>query len=336
MKTPFAFSLLAALLLTDLPWLHAAATNDAPAASQDAAIDVLAVAIGTVAPAQKLDPTTIGVLNIAGPRRTLANNIVALLEANLSSDPHFAMVERSALDKVLEEQALGKSGIITPETAARIGQITGAKILVTGREFSIGSRDDIVVVTSIIGTETGRVFSKTAQGSATNLVALVANVSEKIKQTIGEQTTNLIATTADSPEQRLDKVVQELKGKTKPSVHVQINGTAPDSTGQIAQTEMERVFQKAGFALVDDKSHTSADIVVTGDAVAVSEIRERNLFSGRATLGIKVQENSTGKILTLDVQHGIAVDIAKQAAADMALKNAAECLSERILPLLAK
>lgn len=291
---------------------------------------------GTIAQAQIPDPTTIGVLTIAGPRRTLANNITALLYVNLSSDSRFAVLDRSELNKVLDEQALGKSGNITPETAAKIGQMTGAQILVTGREFFAGSRDDIVVIANVIGTETGRVFSKTAQGPATNLVALISDLSEKIKQTIAEQTTNLLAPAATSPEQRLDKVIQEIKDKAKPAVLVKINESAPNMTNQIAQSELERIFQKAGFTVVDEKSGQRADVLVTGDAIAASGTRRGDQYSGHATLTIKAQERTTGKILLLDLQQGVAVDLAEQAAVDLALKNATDPLAERLIPMLVK
>lgn len=286
--------------------------------------------------AQTTNQTTIGVLNIAGPRRTLANNLAALLEANLSTDSRFAVVARSELNKVLDEQSLGKAGILSPDTAAKIGQMTGAQILVTGREFGAGSRDDIVVVASVIGTETGRVFSKTAQGSATNLMALATNLSDKIKQTIAEQSTNLLAAASDSTEQRLDNVIQEIKDKPKPAVSVQINESASGQSSHGAQSELGQIFQKAGFAVVDDKSEQRPEILVTGDAMAAAGPSSGNLFSGHATLTIKAQERTTGNILALDLQQGVAVDTAKQMAVELALKNAADRLCERLLPTLAK
>src|ERR1051325_1320193 len=118
-----------------------------------------------VAASETNAPITVAVLNVAGPRRTLANNISALLTANLSADARLTLVDRNELDKVLKEQALGSSGNITPESAARIGQLTGAKILVTGREFSPNSGDQIVIIVNVTGTETGRGPSPTPQGN---------------------------------------------------------------------------------------------------------------------------------------------------------------------------
>ena len=57
----------------------------------------------------------------------------SLLTADLSADPRFNFVDRGQLQQVLDEEALGASGIISQDSAAKIGQLTGAKVLVTGR-----------------------------------------------------------------------------------------------------------------------------------------------------------------------------------------------------------
>jgi hypothetical protein len=174
-------------------------------------IILFALVMGAVAQTEMQKPVTIGVLSVAGPHRTLANNITALLAVNLSADARFVVVDRSELDKVLDEQALGESGYITPDTAAKIGRLTGAKVLVAGREFNAGNTN-IVVVASVIGTETGRVFSKTVQGSRVNLVELISDLSQKIVQTIVEQFTNFIAGTPVSREDRIAQIIKNING----------------------------------------------------------------------------------------------------------------------------
>src|ERR1035437_2424523 len=120
---------------------------------------MFALVAGAVAQTETPKPITVGIFSVAGPRRTLAQNIVSLLTVNSSSDARFVIVDRSELDKVLAEQALGRSGNITPDTAAKIGQLTGAKVLVTGREFNaLDTGDGLVVIANVTGTETGRGF----------------------------------------------------------------------------------------------------------------------------------------------------------------------------------
>lgn len=287
--------------------------------------------------AETNDPVTIAVLNVAGPRRTLANNISALVTANLSANPRFVLVDRNELDKVLKEQALGGSGNITPETAARIGRLTGAKVLVTGREFNAGKDDEIVLIANVIGAETGRVFSHTDQGSTSDLVGLVAKLSEKIAQTIGEQSTNLIARPADARAERLSRTIAQTRGKTLPSVSIRIpESVAGGGASRAAETELGRVFLKAGFTLIDDKSRRQPDILITGDAITGATEKNGDLFSCPATVSIKVQQRATGKILSLDLERDSAAEVGEPVAARKALEGAADGLAERLIPLLAK
>jgi len=64
--------------------------------------------------------------------RDLGPKVSALLNASLSADPNLIIVERAELEKALGEQELGLSGTVSPDTAAKVGHLTGAKVLVTG------------------------------------------------------------------------------------------------------------------------------------------------------------------------------------------------------------
>lgn len=54
----------------------------------------------------------------------------------------FEVIERQSLEKVLHEQSLGQSGVIDSESAAKVGEILGVNILVTGTLMAIGGEDD--------------------------------------------------------------------------------------------------------------------------------------------------------------------------------------------------
>ena len=56
----------------------------------------------------------------------------------------------------MQEVKLGASGVWGGEKANRIGQMVGAKILVTGSVLRIGAKNYIIA--KGIGTETSRVF----------------------------------------------------------------------------------------------------------------------------------------------------------------------------------
>lgn len=280
-------------------------------------------------------PISIGVLKVTGPYRTLANGVSDLLTADLSTNEHFTIVDRTQLDKVLSELELGLSGAVNPDTAARVGYLTGAQVLVTGREMMPHGTANVVIIVNVIGTETGQVFSQVLQGPRTNIVMIVADLFQKISDIILKQSTNLLAAT-DASGTLLDQAIQKARGRTHPAVLIHINETTTESARSIAQNELGLIFQKAGFTVVDGKSERQPDILITGDAMDSDDAPQGNLFSAHATLEIKAREPKTGKILALDLQHDVGVDSAQETAAAVALKNATDALAARLLPILAQ
>src|SRR5690349_14887438 len=96
----------------------------------------------------------------------LGPKVATLINANLSTDPQLETVERAELEKVLGQHELGLSGNVSTETAAKVGHLTGAKVLVTGRVFKADK--ELVMVAKIIGTETSRVYGEMVKGPAAN------------------------------------------------------------------------------------------------------------------------------------------------------------------------
>src|ERR1039457_3779481 len=64
----------------------------------------------------------------------LGPKVATLVNADLSVEPQIITVERADLEKVLGEQELGLPGTVSPASAAKVGQLTGAKVLVTRSE----------------------------------------------------------------------------------------------------------------------------------------------------------------------------------------------------------
>lgn len=289
-------------------------------------------------------PITVAVLDFGSPFRVRLRNelgmVSSLLAANLSGDSRFVLVERADLKKVLGEEALGLSGNISPDTAARIGQLTGTKVLVTGQIFSLShdDEDQIVIVAKVIGTETGRVFAQTGQGSRKHVLAMTTDLSPKIAQLIIDQSTNLTASAAVLREKRIAEIVEKVQGKQRPAVFVKVDEriAGAGKKSLTTETELGLLLQKAGFTVVDEMSDRKPDVIVAGNAAVAGSGKTGGLFSCHATIELKAQDRMTGKILTMDRQEGIAVDIAKQSAEKAALENAVDGLAERLLPLLAQ
>ena len=95
--------------------------------------------------------------------RDLGPKVATLINATLSAEPELTTVERAELEKVLGEQELGLSGTVSPDRAAKVGHLTGAKVLVTGRVFKVDK--EIIIVAKVIGTETSRVYGEMVKGA---------------------------------------------------------------------------------------------------------------------------------------------------------------------------
>jgi len=68
----------------------------------------------------------------------LGEGMAEMLTTELTRTGRFMVLERSALGDVIEEQSLGQSGLMRPESAAKSGQMMGAQVIIRGAvtEFS--------------------------------------------------------------------------------------------------------------------------------------------------------------------------------------------------------
>lgn len=268
--------------------------------------------------------------------KDLGSKIAALLNAQLSADSGLILVERAELEKVLGEQELGVSGTVSGETAAKIGHLTGAQVLVTGKAFKVDK--DLMLVAKVIGTETSRVFGETAKAPASGaLDEATARLAQKISATVASKAENLVAKVS-TREDRVETIKSQLKDAKRPTVSVKIpeqhfGGPAADPAGQ---TELAMILQQSGFTLVDDNSARAADIEIIGEAFSALGVRRGNLVSCKARMELKAQSKADGKILAVDRETSVAVDLTEQTAGKTALQNAAGELASRLAPKLAE
>lgn len=71
----------------------------------------------------------------------LGEGLTEMLVTELFKTGRFTMVERSALTDIVKEQELGQTGLVRRETAAKVGELLGAQLLVAGAvtEFEAAS-----------------------------------------------------------------------------------------------------------------------------------------------------------------------------------------------------
>jgi TolB-like protein len=68
----------------------------------------------------------------------------------------FDVVERAQMQKILQEQQLGMTGMINQETAAKVGELLGVKVIITGSVIRLGNVYD--VNTRLINVEDGSIL----------------------------------------------------------------------------------------------------------------------------------------------------------------------------------
>jgi hypothetical protein len=268
--------------------------------------------------------------------RDLGPKVAALLNANLSAQPKIITVERAELEKVLSEQELGLSGAVSSESAAKVGQLTGAQVLVTGRVFKVESQT--IIVAKVIGTETSRVYGEMVQGPPTvSIVDLSASLAAKIAAAVADKADTMLAK-AQTREERIARIKESLDGRKLPVVSVKISEHhyGPHSVDPAAETELSLMLQQCGFKLADAGSTLKPDVEITGDAFSAYGMQKGNLISCKSRAEVKARDAATGNILAVDRQTSVGVDVAEQTAAKRALQNAADELAERLLPKLAR
>jgi len=266
--------------------------------------------------------------------RGLGPKVSDLIDANLSAQPDIITVERAELNKILGEQELGLSGMVSPDTAAKVGSLTGAKVLVTGRVFETDNQ--LFIVAKIIGAETSRVYGDLVSGpTAGSLADLSAQMARKIAATITQKGDTLVAK-VKTLEERIQEIKGKLGDKKRGAVYVRIT---EQNYGRFiidpaAKTELSMILQRCGFTVVDDKSLQKPDYEITGEAFSEFGMQKGNLQSCRARVEIKVRDATTGKIIDEDRQTSVAVGLTDQVTEKTALQNAADELAERVIPML--
>ncbi len=313
-----------------------------------AALALLAPAFPTLAqalsPAETAaaspSPLPVAVFDFQGSDRAMekkGGEIGVLLNALLSSQPGVFLVERQEVEKALGEQELGLSGAVAPDTAAKVGALVGAKVLVTGRVFESGGKGYLVA--KVMGTETGRVFGEMATTPDLEKIdAPVAQLAEKIAATVAKQSAALVAK-VEPPEARIERLKKAVSGKTLPPVLVRIpeQHLARPVIDPAAQTELMKTLAEVGFTVLtaEEAAGRSDYATIAGEAFSELGLRRGNLVSCRARVEI-VMKDASGKLLAADRQMDVAVDIAEHVAGKKALEAAALKLADRLVPRLAR
>lgn len=278
-------------------------------------------------------PITVAVFDFESKEeglREVGPKVSSIINAQLSVQAGILLVERAELDKVLGEQELGLTGNMANDQAAKVGNLTGAKVLVTGKVFKV--EKETYITAKIIGTETGRVYGELEKGEI-SFGELAATIAKKIALEVTQHSDTLTAT-IETAEDKISRLKKSFEKSIKPPVSILLpeRHYGRPVNDPAAQTELGNILQQCGFMLTEAKTNNLIEI--TGEAFSAVGPQHGNLISCRARVEVQVRQN--GHLLWVDRQTSVAVDITEQTAAKTALQNAASQLAERLIPKMVK
>ncbi|MFN4151369.1 MAG: CsgG/HfaB family protein [Candidatus Sericytochromatia bacterium] len=103
----------------------------------------------------------------------MEKGIPRILIANLAKNKGLKVLEREKLESALKELKFSQTGYVDPETARKLGKITGADYALYGSitRFGNGSRTTIVVDASIVEIQTGEIkYVESVRGNDENAI----------------------------------------------------------------------------------------------------------------------------------------------------------------------
>lgn len=258
-----------------------------------------------------------------------------ILFASLAANPALYLVDRSEMQKTLQEHELNLSGIVTPDQAVQIGKLTGAKILVTGSV--VDADKTLYVVAKIIGTETSRVLGASVKGkSSDDLAPLIEQLAKQVADIIVKQADQLVAKEVKM-EDRIAALKKQLGDAKRPVIAINVNErhVGQATIDPAAETELTLFCKETGFDVLDKAADSKkADVILTGEGFSEFAMRHGNLVSVKARLEVKAIDRQTEKIIATDRQTAVVVDLTEQIAGKAALQKAAGEIAERLLPKL--
>ncbi len=251
-----------------------------------------------------------------------------LLFANMLSNGEYFIVEREKLDKILGELKLSGSGLVAKDSMVKVGNLIGAKIIITGTVFKAGKKTYLIA--KVIGTETSRVIGVSHSGTG-DLEVMVQRLSDKVIKSINKNYTKLL------PKEKKINIVEWLK-KNKNSLKFKKIATKIKEISDVkidpaVEVEIEKIFTEAGFEVVKNKD--DADIVISGEAFSENAGMYGGFFTGSARIELKLISKDN-KIIAVDRYTQISPGVSWGVAQKNALQHGGRNILKNILMRLVK
>ncbi|MFA6455589.1 MAG: CsgG/HfaB family protein [Bacteroidota bacterium] len=120
----------------------------------------------------------------------LGSGVADMLTTALVKSGKFIVIERQELEKVLEEQKLGESGLVTPESAPKVGKLLGAELFVVGSVSEFGTKEsniggNVPLFGGALKTKTARAVVDVRLVNTTTGEIIAAETKEGSESTTG-------------------------------------------------------------------------------------------------------------------------------------------------------
>jgi curli biogenesis system outer membrane secretion channel CsgG len=239
----------------------------------------------------------------------IGGGLAAQLTTALVNSGHFIVVERAELASVLREQELGLTGIVSKETAAQVGQVLGAQILVRGAvtEFeqragggglrlgvasgpfggALGAQSTAGIVgmdLRLIDTTTGQVVRSRRAESKIEQRGLSADINVQQVTFGGDAFDKTVL--GQATRQAIERAVAEIVASSQ----------VVPWTGRVVDVAGEQVFLNAG----------SASGLKAGDRFAISTV-VRELTDPATGLSLGVIEQKLGEVRVVSTQDNFSI-----------------------------
>lgn len=311
-------------------------------------------------PKDTLRPITVAVLTFdasdpGNPK--LGDELREMVTAVLSGDDRFELVDRTSLAQTLAEHELNLTGLASAEQAIRVGKLVGARILVTGRAFHLGTHNYLAA--KLVGTETSRVEAVMVRGDAQqDLGELAMRLCDKITDCVVANARQLTGDDASRVDPLPAMIARASKRRDKPVLAVVVKeehivGPRPAILGSpvdpAVETELKRILVHAGYTIKDvdqneladwsgketwPKSLDGVDLVITGEALSEFGSRIGNLVNCTARAEINAIRRKDGRIVLAERATTRAVDLAENTAGKKALQKAGSQMAAAVLRYL--
>jgi TolB-like protein len=108
----------------------------------------------------------------------LSKGFQGMLNAQLALNPKLRVVEREQLQRILEEQRLGASGQLDPQSLVRVGKIVGARYMIYGGYITDPSKTMVITLIAFDTETSEQIFAdNSVKGKVDGLLDLISKAS---------------------------------------------------------------------------------------------------------------------------------------------------------------